>query len=200
MKIETFTQRRTPGANTYILTSADECVVIDPSVPYHEIKNSLTARVKYIIVTHAHFDHIYAIDSWVDNTSAEVLVGELDAPALADATLNCYLAFMGIDKGYYGPYNTVKNGDIITFGEEKLKIIETPGHSRGSISILAPSAVFVGDVVFSGGGYGRVDLPFSDFTALYASIKKLKKLDGSTTVYSGHGAPFNVFEIQQYFI
>ncbi len=200
MKIETFVPKYAFGSNMYIISSGDEYAVIDPSVNYNQVKDRLSGTPKYIIITHAHFDHIGEIDSWVENTGATVICGIGDAPALVDSTLNCYMQFTGENRGYYGPYRAVREGDILTLGEERLRIIETPGHTRGSISILADGAVFVGDVVFLGGGYGRVDLPYGDFKVLISSIKKLKKLDGRVKVYSGHGAPTNVFEIQQNFI
>ncbi len=200
MKIEVFTPKHTFGANMYLLTVDEDIAVIDPSVHYNEVKNKLSGRVKYIIVTHAHFDHILAIDSWVENTEAAVIVGCEDAPALSDGALNCYIAFSGQNKGYFGPYKAVREGEVLTLGNRALRILETPGHSRGSISILAHDALFVGDVVFAGGGYGRVDLPFGDFSVLLSSIRKLSQLDGNIKVYSGHGAPTNVFEIQQNFI
>ena len=200
MKIEVFTPKHTFGSNMYVLTVGEDLAVIDPSVHYNEVKNRLSGRVKYIIITHAHFDHILSIDSWVENTEATVIVGCGDAVALSDAALNCYLAFYGQNKGYFGPYKTVREGEVLTLGNEEMRIIETPGHSRGSISILTKDALFVGDVVFAGGGYGRVDLPYGDFSTLLASIKKLRNLDGNIKVYSGHGAPTDVFEIQQNFI
>ena len=200
MKIEAFTPKYTFGSNMYILTVGEDVAVIDPSVDYNEVKNILKGTPKYIIVTHAHFDHILAIDSWVKNTDAEVIVGRGDAIALSDASLNCYLSFYGQNRGYYGPYRAVCDGEVLTLGDKKMRILETPGHSRGSISVLTDGALFVGDVVFAGGGYGRVDLPFGDFTTLLSSIKRLRSLDGNIRVYSGHGAPTDVFEIQQNFI
>ena len=200
MKIEVFTHKHTFGSNMYILTVGEEAAVIDPSVDYNEVKNILKGNLEYIIVTHAHFDHSLAIDSWVQNTDAEVIVGRGDAAALADATLNCYLSFYGQNKGYYGPYRAVYEGETLKLSDKALRILETPGHSIGSISVLTDGAVFVGDVVFAGGGYGRVDLPHGDFSTLLASIRKLRNLDGNIKVYSGHGAPTDVFEIQQNFI
>ena len=156
--------------------------------------------VKLIILTHAHFDHIIEIDSWAGGTGAKVLVGRADAPMLSDSNLNCYKSFMGMDKGYSGPYFAVCEGNSFGLGTESVEILETPGHSPGSISILAKDKIFVGDTVFADGGVGRCDLPGGDFLRLRQSIKKLLLLPPKTKVYSGHGRETTIEEIKINFI
>ena len=86
------------ASNTYLLTSGDECVVIDPSAPYNE--SLVSGKVKYIILTHAHFDHMLDIDEWVEKTGAEILVSVDDIDALADSERNCYMLLTHRDYGY----------------------------------------------------------------------------------------------------
>ena len=103
---------------------------------------------------------------------------------------------MGTDYGYFGNYDTVSDGDKIVLGDKTVRVIDTPGHSIGSISLLTDAGVFVGDVAFADGGVGRVDLPGGDSDALSMSIIKLKKLPPHTIVYSGHGNPTTVEKIR----
>ncbi len=201
MQVASFTPVEYFGSNTYILHSYGRAVVIDPSIKYSELRefiesNSLT--VKYVILTHAHFDHFTELDSWVENTDAVVIVGEKDAEGLADSTLNCYRQFAGVDRGYYGSYQTVKEGDKLLIGDNSLRIIETPGHTQGSITIYCGDSLFVGDVMFRGGGIGRCDLPGGDYGMLESSIKRLLTYPDETLVYSGHGNKTKIKELKRY--
>ena len=201
MQVASFTPVEYFGSNTYILHSFGRAAVIDPSIKYSELEefirsNSLT--VKYIILTHSHFDHFSEIDSWVENTDATVIVGEKDSTGLGDSILNCYKQFAGVDKGYYGSYQTVKEGDRLLIGDNTLKVIETPGHTQGSITIQCGDTLFVGDLMFRGGGIGRCDLPGGDYSMLKKSIYKLLTYPDETLVYSGHGNKTKIKELKRY--
>ena len=103
------------------------------------------------------------------------------------------------DYGYKGEYTSVRDGDIIRFGNAELVAIETPGHSRGSISYLGEGALFSGDVLFAGGGFGRVDLPGGDFRILMQSIKRLLTYPDCTKVYCGHGEETTILQLKTNF-
>lgn len=180
------------ASNTYLVESGDECVIIDPSAPYTDaLKNK---KIKYLILTHAHFDHMLDIDEWVEKTGAEVLVSEYDYKGLTDSELNCYMLLTGEDKGYFGPATKVKEGDLFRFGSDTVRIISTPGHTPGSISVLIGSSVFVGDTIFAGGGYGKCCFPGGNFAEIRKSIVKLLWLDESIVVYPGHGESTTIKE------
>lgn len=203
MRVTTFSPSEYFGSNMYVVHSGSCGTVIDPSCNYSQVKqfiedNGIT--VKYIILTHAHFDHILEIDSWKNNTKADVIVGFDEAYALRDSTINCYKLFFNEEKIYEGPYTTVKDGDILMLGDEKIKVIETPGHSAGSISLLIDNILFVGDTVFAGNSVGRVDLPGGNIKKLYESIDIIKSLPQETVIYPGHGPKTSVMEIKRNFI
>lgn len=203
MRVLKFTPTERFGSNMFVLISGSEAAVIDPSVEYSKVKKLAEIEnlsFKYIILTHAHFDHMLEIDGWVANTSAEVIVGIGDAAALSDSYTNCYRLFSRLDSGYYGSYKAVKSGDALSLGDTKLTVIETPGHSRGSITISAGDKLFVGDTVFFGGSYGRTDLPGGDGAALFSSIKYICSLNGEKNVYCGHGPDTTLEEIKSNFI
>ncbi len=183
------------SSNTYILRSGAECAVIDPSAPYTSAE--ITTRVKYILLTHAHFDHMLSITEWLENTNAEVIISEYDAPALSDSTLNCYKLFLGIEGGYFGRYRIVKDGDILPLGEDTITVFSYPGHTPGSAAYFAPPFAFVGDTVFAGGGYGRCDLPRGNVYELENSINKLLRLPSDTVLIPGHGDATTVAEYKK---
>lgn len=198
MEVLTFCPREYFGSNTYLIFSGNECAVVDPSVSYSKLDSLIKEKgcaLRYVILTHAHFDHMLEIDSWVNGNDAQVLVGKGDVPMLSNAYYNCYKTFLGIDKGYFGHFIAVNEDDAFDLGGEKISFIETPGHTLGSVSVLIGDAVFVGDTVFADGGVGRCDLPWSDSSLLDGSIAKLLKLPVDIAVYSGHGKKTTVKNI-----
>lgn len=204
MDVLSFTPKDYFGSNTYLISSGDESAVIDPSVNVEcasDFFSDGTHTLKYIILTHAHFDHICEIDSWTFKFPlATVIVGAGDKDMLSDSYLNCYRIFTGADKGYYGEYTAVSDGDVLYLDDEKLTVMETPGHTSGSISILTEDKIFVGDTLFSEGGVGRCDLPGGNFYALRESVNKILNLPHDATVYCGHGDSKRLREIKINFI
>ena len=186
------------ASNTYLVTVGDECAVIDPAAPYNE---ELTCgRVKYIILTHAHFDHMLDIDEWVEKTGAEVLVGSADADALPDSDRNCYMLLTRKDRGYYGKATSIDEDSEILLGGEKIRVITTPGHTPGSVSYLVCGSLFVGDTIFAGGGFGKCSFPGGDFSKIRKSINKLLELDENIVVYPGHGEATTIKEYKKDFL
>lgn len=199
MEIFTFTPKDRFGANMYILKSDNDYAVIDPSVSYNELNNFLPTAfaLKYILITHVHFDHILALESWKsDNKAANVLVGKNDVAALKDSNLNCYKQFTGRDIKYVGDYIAIGEEDNINFGNTNIRVIDTPGHTPGSISFLIQNNIFVGDLVFCDGSIGRCDLPGGSINTIRGSLKKVLNLPDCTAVYSGHGEATTIQKIK----
>lgn len=185
------------ASNTYLLTVDGECAVIDPSAPFSEAELG-GKKLKYILLTHGHFDHFLEIDSWVENTGATVVVSQKDRPALKDSHTNCYALFMYRDKGYYGDAKEVSEGDILTLGDEQIQVSEYPGHTVGSVVYTVGKHAFVGDIAFAGGGYGRFDLPGGDMHSLVRSLRRILSLEGDIRLYPGHGEGTTVNEYRKH--
>ena len=191
------------GSNCYLLSSCGEFAVIDPSADYNvalKAHPEIEGKVKCVLLTHAHFDHFLAIDSWVENCET-VYIGAQDSASLSDSTKNCYLGFLGVDDGYYGNVKCVDEGDIIELGDEKISVISCPGHTPGGVSYKVADNVFCGDTVFAGGGYGRCDLPGGDIDVLEKTlIKLITTLPSETVFYPGHGTTTTLKELIYYFM
>ncbi len=178
-------------ANCFICgcSKTKEAVVIDPGGDANMILHSLAdseLKVKYIINTHGHFDHVSANGKMKDATGADILIHPLDAPMLEKLSSNA--ALFGVSVENSPPCDqTLEEGDTVSFGDITLKVVHTPGHTPGGISLYTSGIVFVGDTLFAG-SIGRTDFPGGDFDTLISSIKtKLFNMEDDVRVLSGHG-------------
>ena len=145
------------------------------------------AKPKLILATHTHFDHVLGVAGLKEKTGAQFMLHKEDLPVLESMQAQVR-QFMGYEvpppprvDGF------VKHGDIVRFGEEKVEVLHTPGHSPGSISLAGDGFVFTGDALFNQ-SIGRTDLPGGDFDTLIRSInEQLFRLKDDTIVYPGHG-------------
>lgn len=164
--------------------------MIDPGEEAERILaeiNNLGLTIKYILNTHAHFDHILANGPLVNATGAPLAIHPLDLPLLRQ---NGGAGLFGLDASP-GPEPDLllAEGDTLSFGTHTFQVLFTPGHTLGHVSFYEANAgiIFDGDVLFAG-GIGRTDLPGGDYETLIASINdKLMVLPDETVVCSGHG-------------
>ena len=184
LKIEVLKSPHPFAANSYLFSSAGEYAIVDPTAPY--VEGLCDGRVKYVLLTHAHFDHILEVESWA-KAGAMVVISEQDRCALADPMKNCYKLYNGSDNGYFGDSVGLNDGDVLTLGYCEIKFLACPGHTIGSGTFLCDGNAFVGDTICAGGGYGRFDLPTGSSVMLRDSIQKLLSLPDEVVVYPGHG-------------
>ncbi len=177
--------------NCFILADKEtkEAVIIDPGDDAQDILkviNDHGLKVKYIVNTHGHFDHIGANKALKEATGAELLIHEGDAAVMKSAPLQAR-SFGMESMGSPEADRYLKHGDIISAGEIALRVLHTPGHSPGSISLLEKGIVFSGDTLFAG-SIGRTDQMGGDRKTLLKSIKtNLMTLPDDTKVFPGHG-------------
>ncbi len=178
-------------ANCFIVGCQEtmQAAVIDPGDEADKILQSVAdsnLEVKTIINTHGHFDHVSANKGIHAATNAPILIHALDAPMLEQISASA--ANWGLSaENSPAPDRTLSDGDTITFGKITLKVIHTPGHTPGGVSLFTAGHVFVGDTLFAG-SIGRTDFPGGDFATLKSSIlDKLFTLGDEVRVYTGHG-------------
>jgi glyoxylase-like metal-dependent hydrolase (beta-lactamase superfamily II) len=165
-----------------------EGLLIDPAddaeMLISEAKSNGLSKIKYIVNTHSHVDHIMGNAEMVKKTGAKIIIHEEDAPFLTRTPSDLLEMFRAAPSP---PADLqVKDGDMIQMGKLGLKVLHTPGHSPGGMSLYVDGMVFTGDSLFVG-SVGRTDFPGSSWDELEASIrKKLYVLPGDTVVFPGH--------------
>jgi len=176
--------------NCYILQSDSTALVVDPGDEPERILRFLTdiaVKPSRIIATHTHFDHVLGVDSIRDKFQIPFLIHHDDLSML-ESMQSRVRQIMGFSVPPPPKVDQfLRDGESIAFGEDRLKVIHTPGHSPGSISLVGPGFVLTGDALFNQ-SIGRTDLPGGDLDTLVRSItERLFTLDDDTIVYPGHG-------------
>lgn len=178
-------------ANCFILgcESTKEAAVIDPGDDADRILMALAKselKVKYLINTHGHFDHVGANKRMKETTGALIAIHPDDAPMLDELSKTAMM--FGLSAENSPPADiSLNHGDTVCFGNITLNVIHTPGHSKGGICLYTKGHLFAGDTLFAS-SIGRTDLPGGDYDTLISSIKnQLLPLDDDTLVYTGHG-------------
>jgi hydroxyacylglutathione hydrolase len=178
-------------ANCFILgcERTSLAAVIDPGGDVNKILIALAKdnlRCAHIINTHGHFDHAGDNKRLKEVTGAELIIHRADAPMILQQGASGAGWGMQVENSP-PPDRYVKEGDVITFGDISLKVLHTPGHSAGSISLVTDKIVFVGDTLFAG-SIGRTDFPGGDYEALILNVReKIFTLGDDVVVYPGHG-------------
>lgn len=141
-------------------------------------------ELKYILLTHGHFDHIIGVKGVKERYGAKVVISKEDEPMLNSAKLSL-AAFCDATQNNVDADVIVKDGDEIALGETKIKVMATPGHTSGSVCYIAENCIFSGDTLFYC-SCGRTDFPSGSPEQMMSSLQKLKALDGDYKVYTGH--------------
>jgi hydroxyacylglutathione hydrolase len=178
------------ATDVYLLADSRsrEAIAIDTATPCLTwIADELAARdwtLRLIVSTHGHWDHIGDNAAVAEHTGAAIAVHPLDRERLIDP------------QPLWAPFDIVPSvpavelaeGGEIRFGEIRLRVLHTPGHTEGSVCLIATDdgLLYSGDTLFAG-GWGRTDLPGGDEAAMAASIARLSELEDGVQVFPGHG-------------
>lgn len=181
------------STNCYALTSGGECLVVDPGSSGARIAAELgDVRVVGIVATHGHHDHVCGVAALKRALSypTSFMIGVADAERAQHAlALSSHVFDVTHDEleDAPAPDRTLGEGDVISVGNETLRVLEAPGHTEGGIVLLGNGFAFVGDTLFAG-SCGRTDLVGGDHNTLMQTLKRLKHdIPPQTTLLCGHG-------------
>ncbi len=188
--------------NTYVIANEkNDCFIIDPGCYFEDELVTLLSFIKMkglnpvqMLLTHCHFDHIFGMAALTKAYHLTPQMHEKETPVLDNAAVAAQKWQLIYNDDYKGPFHYINEGDKIKLGDDELLVLNTPGHSPGSISFYSEANKFIisGDVLFAG-SVGRTDLPGADTNTLLQSIQqKLFTLPDETLVLSGHGAPTTI--------
>lgn len=181
-------------ANSYLVTdeATGETVLIDcgectPQL-VSELEKAGIDHIKYILLTHGHFDHIWGVPAVNRLVGAPVMVHKEDADCLFDEERSlAYRHFPG-EQELFRADRLLEDGDVLPFGRQEIRVLHTPGHSKGSVCYVCGNLIFSGDTLFAR-TVGRTDFPDGSIEELGGSVKRLFALPGDYIVYPGHNRP-----------
>ena len=188
--------------NCFIIScpKTKQSAIIDPGENADDILQSIKSKsldVKYILLTHGHFDHIGAVADISAATHSDILLHADDQEQVDAAPAHAGFFGLPVPKSF-SVDRYVNEEDTLEIGELTLTVLHTPGHSRGCVCYLGKDVIFAGDTLFYG-GVGRTDLPGGNYQAIIQSIKeKLFALPDAMRVYSGHGPPTTIGREKKY--
>lgn len=178
-------------ANCFFVTDDEEnlAFLVDTGDYSFELKERIKEfgadKVKYILLTHGHLDHIgYASEMREEFPSAKIVIGKDDAHFTNEDDLNLSSLF-GMTFRHFDADILVEDESELAFGSKKIKVISTPGHTKGGVCYIFGDCIFTGDTLFRG-CVGRTDFPTSSKEDMKKSLEKLEALDGNYKVYCGH--------------
>lgn len=178
------------SANCYcLINDSGECAVVDPGDASNRLVDFIKengSELKYILLTHGHFDHIDGVAFLKESfPNAKIAIHEADEMCLCDDNLSLARGFGLPSKTNLRADIILHDGDILPFGDDNITVIHTPGHTIGGVTYKYKDMLFTGDTLFCR-SLGRTDFPGGDYGEICASIRRLYALSGDYIVYPGH--------------
>lgn len=173
--------------NCYLITDAEtnKSALVDCTEASPKMLDFIgNADLEYILLTHGHFDHIGGVKEIKEKFGAKVVISSQDEPMLSSGKLSL-AAFCGGVQNNTSADILVKDGDVIELGKTSIKVMATPGHTKGGVCYIADDCIFTGDTLFFC-SCGRTDFPGGSFDEIKQSLNKLARLKGNYKLYPGH--------------
>ena len=185
------------ASNCYILLDKEsgDALAVDPGYYGNRLETMIREmgieKLRYILLTHGHFDHILGLSELKKNFGGQTVIHGADEACLWDEkeSLACYF---GTPQNNDKADILVSEGDELDFGKYKIKVMHTPGHTPGCVCYLIDDLMFSGDTLFSF-SIGRTDFPSSDTEKMKESLRRLISLETDYEVYPGHEGGTTLF-------
>jgi glyoxylase-like metal-dependent hydrolase (beta-lactamase superfamily II) len=179
--------------NCYIIAEGEDCAVVDPGDMPDEIADVIDSKglaPRYILLTHGHLDHMGAVKRLLRRyPGAQLCIGEGDLEMLTDTVKSYAITHSTNPEEYVNEGGVgLADGQELPLGGLTIRVMHTPGHTKGGVVYLVNDAIFAGDTLFRLNA-GRTDLYGGDYNVLLSSLKKLADLPGDYAVYPGHREP-----------
>lgn len=177
------------GTNCYLIEDAatSAMAVIDPGDVCPELYDEIDSRsgeLKYILLTHGHYDHILGVAELCRRYHPAVCASAAEMEVLQKGLYNL-TSVHNIRLNAFSVDRLLHDGDVIELGESRLTFLHTPGHTAGSGCYLVDDSLFTGDTLFCE-SIGRTDFPTSSYKDMQRSVRRLRDLEGDYAVYPGH--------------
>lgn len=182
------------GSNCYLLCCGGEAYAVDPSPSADIIIKKLNdegLRLRGIILTHGHFDHVLSAETLHIRTGAPVMIHRADNEMLPDPEKNAFGTVFGRNRAFREADILLDDGTVLELpdggqGCKTVEVIHTPGHTKGSICLKTERFIVTGDTLFSN-GFGRIDFYGGSLSEMKQSLKRLNTLDHALIIHPGHG-------------
>ncbi len=187
-------------SNCYGILTDKAAIVVDPGKYTAQIKDFLIQnadKVRLILITHAHYDHIGGALQLRQETGVKIAIGKNEEFALSDKSFNLSGRFTPLIPPFNADY-TIEDEEQFAVGDVTVKAFETPGHTVGGMCYLMDNCLFSGDMLFYE-TIGRVDLPGGNINDMKQSLDRIMWLfEDNITVYSGHGEKTTIGHERKY--
>lgn len=173
--------------NCYIITdkATGKSALVDCADHSEKMMKLIEGKdLQYILLTHGHFDHIGGVKAVKEKTGAKVVISKEDEPMLSSAKKSL-AAFCNAEQNNTKADMLASDGDVIMLGESEIKVMATPGHTKGGLCYVCDGSIFTGDTLFSL-SCGRIDFPGGSAKEMTESLRRIASLEGDYAVYPGH--------------
>ncbi len=183
------------ACNCFIITDIATGIsaIVDAGLSKAEFDKVCDGKsIKFVLLTHGHYDHILSADYICEKCNAELIIHENDADFLTDSYLNLSEPFGFPPVKIKSTPKLIGDGDIINLGETEIRVMLTSGHTKGSVCYIADDIMLCGDTLFNG-AIGRTDFPTSDASLMQKSLTALCSLEEDYRLFCGHGEDSTLF-------